>query len=260
MQLAEFTKNTPPDHPLAETIRDIVRDANRLAPRSQQTAVGPSEIGQPCARRLACRLMGAPQVNTTSDPWAAILGTSAHAWLAEAFTTANQRLGRTRFLVEQRVQIRQGLVGSCDLFDVDTFTVIDHKVIGETMMSEYKKNGPPAQYRAQAHLYGMGFERLGLPVREVALAFYPRAGMLAGLHVWSEPYSPAVAEAALARHDQILELACAFGVDEHPDRYQLIPRTPSHACNWCPWFQPGPDTGVTCPGHLPEKTPANPAE
>lgn len=255
MDLATFT-HTPTEHDLAEVIRDVVRDAGRLAPRSQQRAVGPSEVGQPCARRLAYRLMNEPQVNTSSDPWAAIVGTAVHAWLADAFTAANDRLGRIRYLVEQRVEIRPGLTGSCDLYDADTATVIDHKVVGESRMSEYKRNGPPSQYRAQAHLYGYGYARLGLPVREVALAFYPRGGMLAGLYVWSEPFNPAIAEAALARHDQILEAACSLGVDEHPENYRAIPTSPSHACNWCPWFKPGADTGTTCPGHLPEKTPA----
>ncbi|WP_263251610.1 PD-(D/E)XK nuclease family protein [Saccharopolyspora rosea] len=250
MQLATFTRTEPVDHPLAEQLRQVVRDADRFAPRSLQMALGPSEIGQPCARRLAYRLMDERRVNTGSDPWAAIVGTAVHAWLAAAFEAVNDRLGRIRYLVEKRVEIRPGLTGSCDLYDADTATVIDHKVVGPTSMKEYRRSGPPPAYRVQAHLYGVGYTRLGVPVREVAVAFYPRSGLLSGLHVWSEPFDPAVAEQALQRHDQVLEAACALDVDRHPEGYRKLPTDPSHACNYCPWFKPGPDTGATCPGHM----------
>lgn len=255
MQLATFTTEpTAGDHPLAEGIRQVVIDADRYAPRSVQVALGPSEIGEPCARKLAYRLLDETRTNEDSDPWAAIVGTSVHAWLADAFEAANRRLGRIRYLVEKRVQIRTGLTGSCDLFDADTMTVIDHKVVGTTNMRKYKTaHLDPSvlgAYRPQAHLYGVGYANLGLPVREVALAFYPRGGLLSGLHVWSEPFDPAIAQAALDRHDQILALADTLECDRNPANYRHVPRSPSHGCTYCPWFKPGTDTGQGCPGHL----------
>ncbi|SEG90865.1 hypothetical protein SAMN02982929_05328 [Saccharopolyspora kobensis] len=251
MQLATFSTATARgEHPAADTLRQVIRGHDQLAPRSLQSSLGPSEIGEPCPRRLAYRLMGEQRVNTGSDPWPAIVGTAVHAWLAEAFLAANTWLGRIRYLVETRVTIREGLSGSCDLYDVDTARVIDHKVVGETAMREYKRNGPPQQYRAQAHLYGVGLARLGLPVSEVCLAFYPRGGMLAGLHVWAEPFDPAIAAEALARHDRVLEAACALDVDRHPDHYGHIPAATGHRCTWCPWFAPGTPVGATCPGHM----------
>lgn len=254
MQLATFKRSdsrSPQAHPIADTIRAAVIDADRYAPRSLQVALGPSEVGEPCARRMAYRLLDEPRVNTDSDPWAAIVGTAVHAWLADAFTAANQRLGRIRYLVEQRLEIVAGLGGSCDLYDADIATVIDHKVVGTTSMSKYKKEGPPDQYRAQAHLYGKGYANLGLPVKEVALAFYPRGGMLSGLHVWSEPFDPAIADTALQRMWTITETVAALDVEHAPERYALIPSEPGHRCTWCPWFKPGTPVGATCPGHLP---------
>ncbi|MBA8925895.1 hypothetical protein BC739_003094 [Kutzneria viridogrisea] len=228
----------------------MIRDADRYAPRSQQRALGPSEVGEPCPRRLAYRLLDAERTNSDSDPWAAIVGTAVHAWLAAAFLGANDRLGRIRYLVETRLEIRPGLTGSCDLYDADEATVIDHKILGPTTMKAYSQNGPPPAYRAQAHLYGLGWTRLGVPVRDVALAFYPRSGLLSGLRVWSEPYNPGTAQAALDRHDQILALADALGCEHNPTAYQHIPRIPGHSCTYCPWLRPGPDTGTACPGHL----------
>lgn len=263
MELATFTRSdsrSPQAHPIGEAIRSVVLDANRDAPRSLQAAVGPSEVGEPCARRLAYRVMNEPRVNTDSDPWAAIVGTAVHGWLADAFTAANTRLGRIRYLVERRVNITDNLAGSCDLYDADTAAVIDHKVIGQSSMTKYKKDGPPEQYRSQAHLYGLGFTRLGLPVREVSLAFYPRGGMLSGLHVWSEPYDQAIADAALQRMWSVTEAAITLGVNDEPGRYSLIPAEPGHRCTWCPWFKPGAATGRTCSGHLPPSSAATTAE
>jgi hypothetical protein len=254
----ELTTLAPPSIPappsgtaaLAEDIRGVVIDAARRAPRSQQTALGPSEIGEACARKLSYKLMAHTEYNAGSDPWPSIVGTAVHAWLADAFLAVNERLGRIRYLVEQRLTIRDGLTGTCDLYDVDRGMVIDHKVPGTTSMTKTKKDGPSPTYRAQAHLYGLGYARLGLPVRDVALALYPRGGMLSGLWIWSQPYDETVALQALARHDAILEAACALDVAHHPERYRQIPRTVGHACTYCPYWRPGRDTGDGCPGHL----------
>ncbi len=251
MQLATYAPNSSTATRIGDGLRHAVLAHNANAPRSRQTALGPSEIGEACAGSLARKLMGEPHINTGSDPWPSIVGTATHAWLADAFTTANNQLGRVRYLVETKVTPRAGLSGSCDLYDVDNGgTAIDHKIIGETAMRSYKRDGPTPQYRAQIHLYGLGLVNLGLPVSTVAIAFYPRGGMLSGMHVWTEPYDPAVAHDALARHDQILEAACALGVDEHPENYVHIPTQPGHRCTWCPFFSPGAEVGRACPGHM----------
>lgn len=258
MQLATFAPPAPSVHPLAADIRQVVRDADRFSSRSMQVRIGPSEVGERCARKLAYRIMDEKQTNHDSDPWAAIVGTATHAWLADAFHAANKRLGRIRYLIEQRLEIAPGLIGSCDLFDGDTLTVVDHKVLGTTTMREYKTMGPPPEYRKQAHLYGKGYLRLGLPVREVALVFYPRSGLLSGVHVWSEPFDEAIADEAIARLHQITEAAVALDVEHRVENYRLIPREPAHRCTYCPWFKPGADMGDGCPGHM-DKTPATSA-
>jgi hypothetical protein len=256
MTLSTFTPSARRgEHPIAADLRGVITEAARRAPRSQQVALGPSEIGEPCARQLAYKLMHHPASNAESDPWPSIVGTAVHEWLASAFTAANTRLGRIRYLVEQSVTIRDGLSGTCDLYDADHARVIDHKVPGATSMTEQKKRGPRAGYRSQIHLYGLGFARMGLPVRDVALALYPRGGLLSGLWIWSEPYDETVALAALARHDAILEAASALDVSGHPDRYRMLPRETGHHCTYCPFWSAGPDTGDGCPGTLADGAP-----
>lgn len=250
MQLATFQSAGQRDnHPIANELRDTVTFTAANAPRNLQVALGPSEIGEPCTRKLAYRLMDEPRVRPDNDLWASTIGVAVHAWLADAFTQANQRLGRIRYLVEHRVEVRPGLTGSCDLYDADRATVIDHKVVNPTKLRHYRINGPSEQYQVQAHAYGMGYTRLGLPVEHVAVAFYPRSTDLSDLHIWSEPYNPDIVLAALAKHDILVELISALDVEHHISRYKQIPITPGDSCTYCPWLQPGPDNGIGCPGN-----------
>ena len=258
MQLAAFeTPQQRNEHPIAGEIREaiLIADANR--PRSTQVAIGPSQLGHPCVRRLAYKLMGHPECNANrTTVWGAVIGTSVHATLAEAFAQVNDRLGRIRYLVEQRVEIRPGLRGTCDLYDFDRATAVDFKIVSPAALKEYKLTDPGPTYRVQGHGYGTGITRLGLPVAHIAIAFLPRAADISGMHVWTEPYNPQIVTDALARHDATVELICQLDVEHHPQRYTLIPRTANRLCLYCPYFKAGPDTGVTCPGDTNVTAPA----
>lgn len=251
MQLTEFhTAQQRNEHPLASEIRDAVLIADAERPRSKQAAIGASDLGQPCLRRLAYRLMNEPTINThRTSTWAAIVGTAVHESLAEAFLAANNRAGRIRYLVEQRIKIRGNIHGTLDLYDGDRATIVDNKIVGISALKEYKRNGPAPAYRVQVHACGAGLKQLGLPVETVAIAFYPRGHDIADLHVWDEPYDENVVTEALTRHDHLIELICELDVEHHPDRYQIIPKTPSRLCHYCPWWKGGPDTGIGCPGN-----------
>lgn len=254
----------PPEHgddQLAGSLREVILAAAAAHPRSQQTALGPSEAGVECPRRLAYRMLDWPLPPGTppsigGDPWPATVGTAIHTWLAGAFG----RDPSGRWLVEQHLTIAPPLVpgGSCDLYDTLTDTVIDHKAVGTESMRTYKASGPRRQYKVQAHLYGLGWELAGRTPRRVALAFYPRGGLLAGLWVWSEPYDRQFALDALTRLTAIRQLVFAVDaggqLEHNPARWALIPAEPSHSCAWCPWYRPGSaDLASGCPGDLPPR-------
>lgn len=249
--------------PLAQDLLKVIRGQAAANPRSLQKAIGPSGVGQPCDRRLALDLIGADELNTTADRWPATVGTATHAWLADALTADNARLmadGQPpRWLVEQRVTIRAGLSGSCDAYDLKTNTVIDWKVVGTTSLKKYCAGGPGQQYRAQAHLYGVGWANKGLTVDRVALVFLPRAGMLPDTHFWSEPFDPEIARAALDRMDQLLVYMDLVDVDTHPERMRALGRDTTH-CAFCPYWTP--DRSISplegCTGDL-EDAPMPPA-
>lgn len=210
---------------LADDLRQMVRTAEESAERSQQTDLGPSEIGKACTRCLARAVLGMKITRQFDDPWCRIIGTATHAWLDEAAAISNIRNNAGRWYPEVRVQPDVLLLpsgGSCDLYDSETCTVIDHKVVGDAPLKKYRLNGPGPQYRVQAHLYGKGYANAGHRVDNVAVAFWNRGGRLRDLYVWTEDYDEAFADEALTRYRTIREQALAIG----PALLPLLPADP----------------------------------
>lgn len=230
-----------PRDPLLADLKGVFRRHCDAHPRSQQKALGPSEIGHPCPRKLASAILDLPAINPDGDPLPSWLGTAGHTRLEEALNTDNTaRLaqGKTaRWITEHRVEVRTGLSGTCDLYDCETATVIDHKFPGPSRFQTYKRNGPPPQYRIQAHAYGRGFRNEGLPVEHVAIWFIPRGGAMASSFLWKEPYNDHIIDQALQRLDHIMVLLNDFDIEHQPPLISLIPKHP-HDCTFCPWFSP----------------------
>lgn len=225
-----------PATPLEEDVAGVIRFADRRAPRSVQTQLGPSEMWDNCQRKTIYRLLGYPQINVGDDPWAAIIGTAVHAWLAPAFELDNRRLGRIRWIVEHRVQIRPGLSGTVDLTDLDNYDVIDHKIQGDTSMKKTRKGIWREQYRRQLMLYGMGWENDGLRPKRVILMAYPRGGHLAGIRALALDYDRRVAQEALDRMDGLVDLMLSLDMHHNPERIAVVPTTASHECTYCPYW------------------------
>lgn len=248
------------DHLLSD-LRDIIRLGNEEMPRGQQKDLGPSEIGDPCARKLAFKIMDAPACNTHRDPLAALMGTAFHSWFAWAVDRANTRLGRIRWVSEQRVTPRPGggSAGTCDLFDLDTLTVIDLKCPGPTRFSHYVKHGPSLTYRRQVHIYGYGYWRtFGLMPARVAIYWVGRASTLERSQLWWEPFDPAIAEDTFTRYDNLALTLDGLDIERHPERFALIPAEPSDDCGFCDWWSPKPGSPYQCPGHTGGAPPEKP--
>ncbi|MGW8333794.1 hypothetical protein ACWGLE_38535, partial [Streptomyces sp. NPDC055897] len=195
---------------LAERIAGLIVDTAHNAPRSLQKRLGPSEVGDPCERRLTYKLLDWPRAAAASDPAASIIGTGFHTWMEEAFERRQTALpdGRPRYKIEERVTVHASpieaavIAGSTDLFDRATGTVWDWKLVGHSTQDDYRRKGPGPQYRIQAHLYGLGQENAGETVNRVAICFVARYHELR-VHVWTEPYNRQVALDGLARLDHI---------------------------------------------------------
>lgn len=224
----------------ADLAKVIVQDA-REWDRSIQLEMGPSEVGETCERKLMLKVLGSKTPNISRDEWNAIIGTSAHAVAAQAFIRHNAKLIAAklpaRWLVEQTITVRTGLIGHCDLYDLWTNTVIDHKFPGAKSIREKRKvNHPGPQYADQGQLYGMGWENLGLPVKNVGICFYPRSGMLRDVWLWTEPYSREKAQKALDRMDNLLIAANISEANGLLTNYMESLILDTSHCEFCPYF------------------------
>jgi hypothetical protein len=267
--------STLADELLGEIERRIIEH-----PRSQQVAIGPSEIGTACARQLMYQMAGVAPARDRGAPWLPTIGTACHDWLAETLIEANQRLGWDRYLIELRSNAGHingygDLTGSADVYDRLTGTVIDWKIVGATSLKKYRGRMRD-EYRVQPHTYGLGISRRGLPVRRVLVMCLPRnQDSVRGGTVWSEPFDEQIALAAIARAERVNTLRAvlgiaraatvtngellAAGVDQLADPTGLgdalaVPL--ADACRYCPWLAAGSnDLTRACPGVSPGVAP-----
>lgn len=220
---------------LADRLSTAIRNHSSNAPRSQQKALGLSEVGEVCVRKTAYKLLDWEKTNPATDPWASISGTAIHSWLADVFAKFPDQ-----YLVEHFVRADAERSGTCDLFDKINKMVIDHKCVGATGMKSRKRDGMTHQQRVQINLYGLGIENeFGKgSVEKVALAFYPLGGRLDGMHTIVEPYNRQLALDAIERLDDTQTLLWQLDPEENPQNWELIPKTPTKACSYCAWFLP----------------------
>jgi hypothetical protein len=189
---------------------------------------------------------GGQGVSTAS--WRSSVGTAVHGYLAQIFTEHNlethEAAGYSRFLIESTVDVGeiggQHVLGSSDLYDRVTATVIDWKIVGPATVKSAKANGPAPRYQTQVQLYGRGFTRRGLPVERVAIMYLPSAGDIRDAYMWTTDYDESVAVAALTRANAA-ELAVRTAGPA-----MMIPLLPTadDYCTSCPWFAPQGARGV----------------
>ncbi|HEX7038701.1 MAG TPA: hypothetical protein VF202_01150 [Trueperaceae bacterium] len=250
---APLSGNSPWAVRYAADLRRVVNEHAAHNPRTLQAHLGPSELGSICDRQVAGKLAGVPRTNHVVDPWPSIVGTAVHAWLADAFAADNARHG-LRWVPEQRVVPHPDHPGTADLYDGEEQAVVDHKILGETAMAKVRsQDGPPLRYQVQLLLYGKGYRLLGLPVRRVALAAYPRtASTLDGLYVWEREARP--------DDDELIEEVFKLTAIRKQWAAQIlsgqmtlndVPARPdSDECFFCPFYRPqaARDNGPGCPG------------
>jgi hypothetical protein len=256
---------------LLDDLKAVLRQHYFETPRNLQKALGPSEVGHPCARKIAAGLLEFDRINPEGDPLPSWVGTAGHSRFELSVDLDNEKIidrraadeadngeyaterctflphipgipaaGEEpigRWLSERRVTVRPGLAGTADLYDTWTDTVIDLKFPGVTKCRHYRKHGPVPEYRAQGHLYGKGYRNEGFDVKRVAIWFIPRGGFLSDSFVWSEPYNEQLVDDVLTKLDNISVLLDEFQIENHPERLKIIPATPSN-CEYCPIFSP----------------------
>lgn len=237
-----------PPSTLAE-MRDALTRFEASRPRTVQTTLGPSELGTPCDRQIALKLAGV-QRRERDLPWAPMCGTAVHGLMEEVLRRENERLGRERWIIEQKVMLDDELSGHGDAFDTDWGMVVDWKYTGTTARRKASRTRVPNEqlvspdYRTQAHLYGLGHRNAGRNVRFVRLVLLARSHDYAESVEWTEEYREDIAIAAMTRFYAIRDRVTNLDGAKRPERLIRFDAAPGEACKWCPFRRPTPPGGA----------------
>ena len=249
---------------LATELFSIIEQAIAHQPRTLQTSIGPSEIGNPCDRRIGYKLAGTPPANGVGAVnWKAFVGTAIHEILANIMArdeirsfTIDPAPAHARWHVEERVKPGMSIngedvEGSCDLFDAATGTVWDWKTTTRNKIREvYRPHGVGDQYEIQAQLYGAGWNAQGFDVRTVGVIFLTRDAEFTDRYVWHTPFDPKRAASALARVRNIANAITGLGPNL---AIPLLDTAPAY-CRFCPYFlQNGGNDSRSCAGNFTDK-------
>lgn len=201
----------------AQYVRDVLV---RPTDRDKQRKVGASNLSNACTRCLAEDMMGVRR-GTSKYNMGAIVGTAIHEYLEQRNTDPTAQR-------EMRVELGEipgyGTISSTtDLYLPEKEAVFDFKTTTYDKLTTYQRAGeqPPSKfdtdqlrgaretlerYFRQAQLYAYGVERLGKPVRTVAIVFICRDGRIVDRDVWApppRPYNPEQAKKILERAHKI---------------------------------------------------------
>lgn len=247
-----MTSDLPPS--TLKEFQAILYAYNAQSPRTVQKDVGPSEIGTPCLRQLAYRVAGAPQQPEPDVPWAPMQGTAVHAFMEKVARWQNKREGWDRFLVEERLMIRDPYpYGTGDLYDQLHCVSTDWKHVGVTTLRKARAGHINPSYVTQGHLYCLGHENAGRSPKFVRIVFLARSHDYNDGFEFTEPYDRQKALDALEWLDYATYEADRVRVSHAWD--EVATAEDDSACGWCRYRnnslkEPG---WLGCPGVDPEK-------
>lgn len=218
------TQETPNFDLKFEFLSELIKPTKR----DKQTRIGPSDLGNPCAKCLGRKMTGEGGDAFGGDfslyPW---LGTAGHFYLENTVFQSSDYLHEQRLYVGD-VPGYGPIRGTADLVRVsEPGMVVDWKFVGLKKIKSYRANGSPKAYRYQRQLYARGVDLAGIAVVEsVANVYIPRdSGNIKDIWVDEEAYQPEMAEEALERAGRVYEQALLGG-------YQSLPSDPDcWVCN-----------------------------
>jgi hypothetical protein len=184
----------------------IVDDANGTD-RTLQRQIGPSGLGNPCYHCLACELMEIPQTNVKAgrenEVMANWVGSQSHTGMERILEAINTKAGRQLYIPERKVYVGDigplQIRGTADCYDVEEETVVDWKFPrSDFTITNARKGKIKQHYQVQPHLYGLGYENEGYPVRNVCVMFFPTTAKTPFEGIpYMVPYDRGIAERAL---------------------------------------------------------------
>lgn len=224
---------------LADTIKDV-QAADEQRDRSQQTAIGWSDIGG-CRAYLGFKLDEA-WPSEEPDTWGPIRGTALHNELERS------RAGRPG-LLHNVTTVYRGIPGHADEVNTTDNSVTDWKTtkLGTSLVWRRDPEALLAK-RVQVHGYAAGLIQAGVLTEEgctVRILVAPVDGRFSDWWVHEEPFDRAIADLGPARLDEVKALRAK---GEQPPRDM-----PWSWCqDWCEFFTvcrsgPAADEPITDP-------------
>lgn len=203
-----------------------IQDYELRRPRSRQKHIGPSELGDPCARELAFKAAGMATGDPFTPSWAAIVGTAIHAMMEKALAADPD------WVTEKSLDIGGITRGTSDAFHLPTGCVVDWKCSGKAVISKARRRGPADKYRSQINLYGLGWEDAGYDVKKVCLVFLPRTSGIEDRYGWAAPYDRTIAQKTIDRYLGIVQTGIDRDLVNHPERLCEFEVNPE-GCYYC---------------------------
>jgi hypothetical protein len=212
---------------LSQAITSLI---TRPSVRSSQVQIGPSNMGDPCERCLGMAMAGilpdGPKQAFDHFNLMAWVGTAVHYYLEHIIAAERWPKVKQEFKVDIGKVGSYGRVsGSTDLYSEPHRTALDFKMRGKDKIRLWRSGTPiPVESVRQAHLYGYGLQRAGLPVEEICLYIIPRDSMLASdLYQHIEPYSEKIAKDTIKRAARLWKDYVSVGkvelLSSHKDCY-----------------------------------------
>lgn len=207
---------------------------DQLRERSQQVALGMSELGQ-CRRKAGYKLMRIPPVNKVGSVQA-VFGSAIH----DAVANAVRQLGKPGDLVERGVGYA-GLRGRLDRYEAEDQRVVDTKTCSTRWLEHIKLHGPSLGHRWQLSFYSAALITEGIPVKLCRLDYLVRDTGEEYQIEWL--FDPQDVRDALEWLREVRATPLPMlPRDEEPD---------SPACQGCPYG--GMDGGICWQGYVPDR-------
>lgn len=175
----------------------VVRRASFGSARSQQTKIGPSELGG-CKREFWYKVNEPSVTNENQLVLASYMGTAIHKAIEQDFRDSDPE--SKRYLLETEVEFG-GMTGHVDLYDLEDFEIIDWKTTKQKNQAYF----PNKHQVWQVMVYGKMMKHAGYRVDKVSLASIARDGDERDLIIVSFEYDDAIADEALAWYKIELE-------------------------------------------------------
>jgi hypothetical protein len=222
--------------PIVENINAVVgaafRAANAKRARSQQRAIGMSELGG-CRRQAAFRVLNYEPTNPEeertdkyADSREAMIGTMIH----ETILPIMEEMSMTA-KIEVPVVLRfdglPDIPGTSDLVDASEHLILDVKTVGRHGAMSVQTHGPKKGHIWQTHGYATAAIQAGINIKHIALVYIDRSdGQV--IHVHYQDYDPTVVTDIEQWWREVNAATDPFGLPRDEKGPGL-----SRTCDWC---------------------------